>query len=359
MQTWIKGTMSAVDYYPLDAGDLDGDGTNDLIMMAHGTYGTFIHLGPFPMDGGAYWMDDDADAQWIAPIEVDYCWMSENAYGSDLDGDGRNDFLGSPGSGCDGPGPTAFDVFLGGTWGGSWTEPGIRVLTTETYTIDELDLLEDLDGDGIDEVRTNGGGWHFILSGADLPHADGQYIQDLAFARMPTNSGGAERTIFGEPWRTAGDWTGDGRAELFVVANISETLGFRHGEVFVFDGAGVAGDFSPDDAIGSWVGNVPEGGAGMGDSLDADGDGRAELILGDAAAYYLVPHVLPALRTPMSGLAFTEPDMWLVPNFTGDIDGDGYDDWAYSRFAFHPERTGHVWYGWDIPWNDPTAWISP
>lgn len=361
LQGWVCGSYSpagGVDYK--DVGDLDGDGTNDILFVSTFFPMIFVHLGPLALDGSLDWIDS-SDELWTAR-QPDYDqWMNVTAQGIDFDGDGRNDLAGSEMGQSGDSDFSSFDVFFGGSWGDS----GIRIMTEGDRSATVLDTLEDVDGDGLPDLHvmgeaSDGYTWHYLVSGADLRDADGALIDDLAFATMNVYQGDVGIGGSEDSWSTAGDWTGDGAADMIVADHDSDTLGYEHGEVYVFDGASAAGELIVEDAVGSWVGNVLDEQLSFQASLDADGEpGRELLLYSDGDAVYLVPHVLPALRTPVSGLKFQIEDH--QPYTRGqpqDFDGDGYDDWAFTDYTTDP-TTARLWFGWDIPWDDPTAWVAP
>lgn len=352
LATWTAGLYdSDFDNFPIDGGDLDGDGTADLVFVAHYVNNMYVHLGPFPTDGSARWMDD-SDEVWTSPVPELY-GMQEVASGGDLDGDGRADLVGSEGGSSDSYiTPSCFDAFFGGTWG----ETTVRVFSEYRSSGSYFDILEDVDGDGTSDLhaicRTDVGSYHYLVPGADLRGADGADVEDLQIARMPVDDGSAVGTVLDDDgWRSAGDWNGDGIPEMIVNARLSETLGYAHGEVFLLGGV-TRGEFTLDDAaLGSWVGNEEGGSTGIDEVVEADGEPGKELILGDRRSAYLVRHQVPALRTPMDGLRLGGTT--ISRGTPRDFDGDGREDWLFGDLD---AGTSNVWLGWDVPWDEEIWW---
>lgn len=343
---------------PDNLGDVDGDGTNDFAIAEQGCdRQVWIHLGPFPLDGSSIWMSD-ADELWTGPTPQEN-WMSQRAWGGDFDGDGRNDYVGSEGDSSDGEPIAAFDVFFGGTWG----ETQVRTVTTGSRSAELLDMLEDLDGDGLNDLHAymtiiGVGPRHPIFSGADLAGADGVDIDDLKIAELAPEDEdprGEANHLGYNRLASVGDWTGDGTPELAMVLQQWAGVGYQTGEAFLFDGTS-RGEFYISDAVGSWIGNDTSGTGELYpyfQSFDADGDGEQELLFAEEYSYnwYLVPHVLPAPHTPLYGLTFSGE-----MNVLGDpldLNGDGYADLSIND---HDNDRGGVWLGWPIPFDDPTAW---
>lgn len=350
---WAEGGDACLaDIVPREIGDATGDGFADLLFVSHDCHlGMYVQAGPFPTDGSSQWMDDTA-YEWAAPIPDKNNWMWNLNYGGDFDGDGLADVLGAEGGGYDDPEVALFDVFFGGTWG----ETTVRVFSDVPGSTFWMDILDDLDGDGLSEAHVIGsdadGGHHYLISGALLRGADGALVQDLAYASMPADDDSAIGTVaWDNGFRTAGDWNGDGTTDLLISATNSATLGYLHGEVFLLDGAAATGTFSlSDNAIGSWVGNDPGSNAGLLAILDGD-DAGPELAMADGAAWYIVRHAVPSLRTPMSGIMF--PADLIDRGPAADFDGDGRDDWPFGN---RETNTGNIWLGWDIPWDEPEWW---
>lgn len=347
----------SIDYAPDDVGDLDGDGSNDFVVAERGCeWQIWIHLGPHPFDGASRWMSD-ADELWTAPVPEE-AWMYQRAFGGDFDGDGRNDYVGSEGEQTEGAAVAAFDVFFGGRWG----ETDVRVAgTDESARI--LDVLEDIDGDGLADLHAYIGHWgigpqHHFLSGGDLASADGIYADDLQFAALvpETDDPGGDANHLGDRHlRSAGDWTGDGTADLVIVLSNWPNEDRAPGEMFLFDGT-TRGEFYLSDAVGSWVNNGTEEHSDLDSAyefVDADGDGNKEILVGDGwtDTWYLVPHVLPGPHTPLSGLTFAG-SVYPHPGIH-DVNGDGFEDVAMFDRDY---LTGAVWLGWPVPFDDPSAW---
>jgi hypothetical protein len=334
---------------PMALGDMDGDGAQDVGFGATGPGdGVFVLFGPVPDDGEVTWIADLPELPAAYDNEMD-----SFAYGGDFDGDGRSDLATEGAS-------NAASYFLSVFYGGSGNEGRVDLYTEGTRIGGPMDRLEDIDGDGLDDLHVMGS-QHFIVSGADLGGAEGAVVEDLAIATMPISPGGGTGT-FGSggdgTWITAGDWNGDGVADMVLESRTSRMLGYQHGEAFLVDGT-VRGVIDPNAALGSWVGNFEDGELYLDvGSFDADGDGQPEFILQNQDAdandyYYVVRHVLPALRTPVSGFVFTSDPALTSRGTPRDLDNDGFDDWL---FLDHQDHTDRIWYGWDIPWDDADAW---
>lgn len=342
---------------PDNVGDLDGDGLNDFVIAdTQCARNLFVHLGPLPVEGAWKGMSDSEEV-WTAPIPEE-AWFNARAWGGDFNGDGRADYVGSEGAQERDGTVAAFDVFFGGVWG----ETEVRTLTSGKWSARILDVLGDMDGDGLDEVHaymsySGIGPRHPIFSGGDLAGADGLNIEDFQLAALVPAT--AERPGDGDYLGdihlvSAGDWTGDGTSDLVTVFSHWTDADIQTGGVFLFDGAS-RGDFHISDAVGSWIGDgTADGGLhSYLDVLDADADGESEILVGASLLdlWYLIPHVLPTLNTPVYGLTFSGSMNPLGEPL--DLNGDGFDDLSFND---HDNARGALWLGWPIPFDDPSAW---
>lgn len=345
--TWsMDGNACSLGAPPFNAGDVDGDGADDVGMSMIGCdWGIYIERGPFADDGGAEWISD-SDYFWTSDYYYYYGeWAHETVTGNDFDGDGRSDLALSF---VDFDGLWKFDVFFGGTWG---VNPGIRA-TYEGGSGAHLWKFDDLDGDGLSEL---GIGDFSIVSGADLAGADGADLADLAYASLEL-SPEEEKTyrVFQNGWMSPGDWNGDGRADL-VAADIYSSSG-GDGELLWFDGI-VTGEFQPEDALGSVVGDRARGFSNFPYDVargDFDGDGSWDVLTSgeDFVAILPASRGIPALHTPVDEVALLIGDELVFGHDRLDVSGDAYADLA---FLPHDETLGFV-LGWDVPWDEAVYW---
>lgn len=351
LHAWAEGEQVVNVGGLLGVGDMDGDGFQDVgFVNCAGYSGVWVKFGPVPEDGLTTLIDDDESTVFTnGNATCGATW----AYGGDFDGDGRTDLVTSD----DGTyrNPTSFWVMFGGSTAGARVE----VLTSLPNPATYMDRLEDINGDGLADLRVEDDGENFIVSGGDLAGADAAFVEDLAIAWVPTNAGsvvGGWGESLGQ-LRTAGDWNGDGMADLISVANASRTMGVQTGEAFLLDGT-TRGLLTPNEALGSWVGNVDEGYVNLSGVFNADGEFGDELILensvsGGAVTYTIERHELPALRTPIAGLVLATASTMFWEQDPYDIQGDGYEDWiVYDS----DDGSFHLWSGWTIPWDDSTVW---
>ncbi len=291
-----------------------------------------------------------ADASMLGVSPGDATGRSVS-FAGDLDGDGLDDILlGAPGlsgrggaylvagTSCDGSDELCGEPF---------DLPDSRAVFSGA---DEGDLCAaalssagDADGDGLDDVLIG-------APGADLGGLDSGAVY-LLYGPLSGSIGPAEAstTFWGEE---AGDGAGsavvgagdldlDGRADLLMGAPRASGGARAGGAVYLFLGSG-PGDVSLGGADALLLGDARGGMAGfsLAAGFDVDGDGLDDFLVGapgdgltasQAGAAYLVPGPLPPWSTLADAgtriLGEQEGDNagWSVAG-AGDIDGDGHDD---------------------------------
>jgi len=245
------------------AGDLDGDGLDEIITGAGPgeVYGP--HVRGFGSDG--------------QPIPgVSFLAYATNRFGvnvaaGDIDGDGRDEIVTGAGPGeVFGPHVRAFDVneFPLGTT----AIPGVSFMAYSTHRWGVNVACGDIDGDGFDEIVTGAG------PGAVFgPHVRGWNVDNASSAAIPAVSYFAYGTQKYGVRVSCGDVDGDGIDEIITAPGPSSLFG-PHIRGWNYDGAAVApiagcSFFALPPAQYSY-------GAQLFAGTDLDGDGRAELVVG-------------------------------------------------------------------------------
>lgn len=317
-----------------DGGDINGDGMNDLLNKDK-YYGFLIFFGYFccdlynPFDTD---IDDNHDGTpgTVSPLEG----FDSVVSGHDYDGDGRDDIIAAAPGGVTQSGiDTSIHIFWGTLdriTGMTGQDPGILV------------HLDDLDGDGIDELGDTNGYW---FAGDDLRTLSLVPYTDI-YAGHWSTAGEPDA-----PWMTGmasvGDWSGDGYNDLLLSAASANTVWLMT--------TAAQGDVGMDGAVASMVGESRGGLLGAEMTVgELDGEAGQEALIyarGSGTTYVVTGGRLEA------GLGQVAEEVCYrvggVRPFaeTADFTGDGIEDWVGTQ-ASEPMDT-LLFPGWAIPWG---AW---
>ncbi len=373
-------------------GDLDGDGWDDFAVGAPGYNLTGaddgqvrIYRGGPALDGTADWILDGVDTGY----QGGRFGFSVSAAG-DLDGDGRDDLIvGAPLADSPGTEQGAAFVYLGPPTSGQAPD---LTLTGEVggdrFGWSVTDAGSFLGGTAsvcVGAPRFNGVA---TRAGAAYVYAGGSGVLDDAYD-LKLLSGDASRAYgaFGWAVRGVGRWDGDSYDDLVVGAPYTDQVAVsRAGRIDLFLGGPGADDLPDRYVLGELPGD--EFGLSLADPGDATGSSLADVLVGapgrdqpadDAGRAYLYPGgsgsyasaaslvILPA-EGPNPGATAFDAYGYAV-SAAGDFDGDGEADLligapdgnrrdnVVTGFADLIASSGQVvpalLVGWDCRWRGP------
>jgi len=281
------------------AGDLNGDGYDDLIMGAYGYQSskgaTYVFFGPVTGE----FKSDTADAGFVGSNASDSLGWSVAPAG-DLDGDGYDDIvIGSNQGGADDAGEVY--VYYGDAAGSFSDYAFITGVSSADYAGQDVRGAGDLNGDGYDDIVIGAYGEDSQGGGAGATYVlYGPVVGDVDL------SAGADAVIYGEVGGDTsgysvagvGDVNGDGWDDLMIGAYNNDQGGSNAGAAYLVYGP-VEGEFDLTEADVRFTGesNGDSAGRYVSAAGDVNADGYADMLVGaqydddagtDAGAAYLI-----------------------------------------------------------------------
>jgi len=293
--------------------------------------------GPVTTPGG-YYAEDLATGAVYGASDSDFAGSALSAAG-DVDGDGVDDLLvGNLGwSG----GEAAVFLMAGPLTGPRFTSGGVASIGASTGTSSSIALAGggDIDGDGFDDVLVGARGWGSKGGAAVfLGPLDGALTFDDAAVQL---EGSFSRDFGGSSVGVVGDADGDGLDDVAIGAESAWVGGTDAGAAYLFTGATLSGLASADldeadlvvqgDTTGGQAGASVSGG-------DFDGDGFADLATGGRTSGAVLGGAVWVFLGPTSGtVSVSAADHTMEATVSnrragtsvaldGDADGNGRDD---------------------------------
>ncbi len=357
------------------AGDVNGDGFDDVIVGAHGSDSNGADAGKvylyYGAPGGL-----NAAAAWTGRGNAasDYYGVAVGTAG-DVNGDGYADIIiGAHGSNSNGINSGRAYLYLGSANGPgnfpNWTAGGEKVYDYFGYSVG---TAGDVNGDGFDDVIIGafGSNSNGIDSGkAYLYHGA---ANGLAASPNWTVSGENSWDRFGRSLGAAGDVNGDGYADVIVGASRDDSSNTGPGRVYLYRGSAEGlGETAAWTTVGEADGDYY--GFSVGTAGDVNGDGFDDVIVGahgsdsngiDAGKAYLYLGPYLGVETLQDWDAAGEnasDNFGQAVAAAGDVNGDGYADVLigapYNDDNGNDAGKAYLYYGSSLGLSATAGWSA-
>ena len=341
-------------YSVSSAGDVNGDGYDDVLIGAYGNSDggslagkTYLVYGSSTLSGT---LDlSAADASFIGENAADYSGLSVSSAG-DVNGDGYDDIL-IGASGNDDGGNLAGKTYL--IYGSSTLSGTLDLSAADASFIGEnaddvsgysISSAGDVNGDGYDDILIgaygSGAGKSYLIYGSstllgtlDLSAADASFIGENAYDSSGWSVSGA------------GDVNGDGYDDVLIGATSNDDGGSGAGKSYLIYGSStLLGTLDLSAADASFIGENVSDGSGwpVSDAGDVNGDGYDDILVGaygnsDGGSFAGKSYLIYGSSTLLGTLDLSAADASFIgenvsdysgrsASNAGDIDGDGLSD---------------------------------
>jgi len=337
------------------AGDVNGDGYDDVIVGAHEYSNGQTYEGrTFVYHGSA--AGSSTTPSWTAEANLANAFFGVSVSSAgDVNGDGYDDVIVGAPEYTNGEEEEGRAFVYHGSAVGLSTTPNwnTEINQIAAYYGESVSGAGDINGDGYDDVIV---GAYWYTNGENMEGGAFTYLGSAAgLSTTPAWSAEANlaQALFGDSVSGAGDVNGDGYDDVIVGAS-----GYTHGEahegrVFGYYGSAAGLSLTPD-----WIAESNVANASFGRSVsaagDVNGDGYDDIMIGAAAearVYLYLGSAAGLSATPFwtAESDQAESEFGSSVSGTGDVNGDGCDDVIVGAQWYNngqeKEGTAYVYYG--------------
>lgn len=376
-----NSSFESVGQFVTSAGDVDGDGKDDILLSSTGN-------SDHESNGGKIYLflsSSLGSNSSIGLADADYTFYGENPFdfvgrvdsAGDVDGDGLDDIIIGTGYNDEiAPSAGKSYLILGANLGNLGTTISLADADYSFLGVEEdgfagaaVSSAGDVDGDGKDDIligapgSANFQGKVYLILGSTIinnPNANDPSILFLSEADYTfIGENGGDR--LGAAISPAGDINGDGLADILLSAPDRNN---STGSTYLILGSGLSTNSTFDvinaDYIFEGEGSLYNTGTFMSPGGDVDGDGLDDIILGatganevgvDAGKVYLTlasslgsQSLINLSSADYSFLGEQEGDFAGAASISGDVNGDGKNDVVVGAFgANNGDFTGKIY----------------
>jgi hypothetical protein len=321
-------------YSVSSAGDVNGDGFDDIIVGAHQNDERGTNAGRAYIYFGGRAFNAIPDVILTGAAAFDFFGTSVGVAG-DVNGDGYFDVIvGAPGNDARGTDAGRAYIYFGGANMDNIADVVLTSAAPGDNFGNSVSTAGDVNGDGYSDVIV--GGYLNDNRGVDAGQA---YIfyggANMNSAADVTLTGTSAGDHFGLSVSTAGDVNGDGYSDVIVGAPRSEDKATDAGKAFIYFGG--ANMNNNTDVILSGVSSFDFFGFSVSDAGDVNGDGYGDVIVGapyndaranDAGSTYIFyggTNMNDTYDVTFNGEIINDNLGYSVSS-AGDVNGDGFSD---------------------------------
>lgn len=340
--------QNAQDYFGYSvstAGDVNNDGFDDVIVGAKSyktSYGrVYLYFGDTNMD---------TTADWIITGGRDNIYLgSYVSSAGDVNNDGYSDFI----VGADG----AYAHYVQVYFGGSTVDyiPDVTIGIGDYYFPSSVSGAGDVNGDGYDDIIVGNKAWGIDINNQNIGRA---YIfyggSTMNNGIDVTLQGEASSSYFGSSVSDAGDVNGDGFSDVIVGAETYGGYPYYYGRAYIFYGGESMNSVADVKMLGETTYNYTYFGKSVSGTGDLNDDGFSDVVVG-ASGYNS--------NTGKAYIYFGSADMDSLADLTingeaggnylgfsvsnaKDVNDDGIEDLIVGAYGYQPGfGKAYIYYG--------------
>ena len=352
------------------AGDINGDGYSDVISGADLSDAGGLNAGRVYLYLNSMTGADIADEFFTGAAADDFFGYSVATAG-DMNGDGFNDIIvGAPYNNAGGSAVGRTYIYFGGIILNNTADVVLTGTVSSELFGYSVSTAGDVNSDGYSDVIVSAVGNNALgsFTGRVYVYYGGINVDTVADVIM---TGAASGDQFGKSVSSAGDVNGDGYSDVLVGANLNDSAGLSSGRAYIYLGGSTMNNIADVIISGAATGN--QFGISVSSAGDMNGDGFSDVIVGEwlndagginaGRAYIYFGSISMNNVADITFTGAAENDQFgQSVSSAGDVNGDGYSDviiGAPNNDAGGSNAgRGYIYFGGYIPDNVPDVTLT-